>query len=145
MGRHSVGRAGSCALTAFNSQAQAKRNVLQAVEVVAQRLGNTRAVCRKCYIHPDVVNAYLDGTLEKSLNRKAAASWCRISVIFHGRKPPCWRSFSATASSGSGSPEASASRPSGSSCQGTSRRRRSILRLRAMANTQVVMLPFSLA
>ena len=55
----------------FDSQAQAKRNVLRAVEAVAKRLGNTRAVCRKCYIHPEVVNAYLDGTLAASLNRKA--------------------------------------------------------------------------
>jgi DNA topoisomerase I len=55
----------------FDSQAQAKRNVLRAVETVAKRLGNTRAVCRKCYIHPEVVNAYLDGTLAASLNRKA--------------------------------------------------------------------------
>jgi DNA topoisomerase-1 len=56
---------------AFDSKAQAKRNVLRAVETVAKRLGNTRAVCRKCYIHPEVVNAYLDGTLATSLNRKA--------------------------------------------------------------------------
>jgi DNA topoisomerase-1 len=55
----------------FDSKAQAKRNVLQAVETVAKRLGNTRAVCRKCYIHPEVVNAYLDGTLAAWLNRKA--------------------------------------------------------------------------
>jgi len=55
----------------FDSKAQAKRNVLQAIETVAKRLGNTRAVCRKCYIHPEVVNAYLDGTLAASLNRKA--------------------------------------------------------------------------
>ena len=58
-------------LAAFDSQAQAKRHVLRAVEAVAKRLGNTRAVCRKCYIHPEVVNAYLDGTLAESLNRKA--------------------------------------------------------------------------
>ena len=58
-------------LAVFESQAQTKRNVLRAVEVVAKRLGNTRAVCRKCYIHPEVVNAYLDGTLADSLNRKA--------------------------------------------------------------------------
>jgi DNA topoisomerase-1 len=58
-------------LAVFDSQAQAKRNVLRAVEAVAKRLGNTRAVCRKCYIHPEVVNAYLDGTLAESLNRKA--------------------------------------------------------------------------
>ncbi|HTL61810.1 MAG TPA: hypothetical protein VL261_09205 [Nitrospira sp.] len=56
---------------AFDSKAQAKRNVLRAVETVAKRLGNTRAVCRKCYIHPEVVHAYLDGTLATSLNRKA--------------------------------------------------------------------------
>ena len=56
-------------LAGFESQAQAKRNVLRAVESVAKRLGNTRAVCRKCYIHPEVVNAYLDGTLVESLNR----------------------------------------------------------------------------
>ena len=35
------------------------------------RLGNTRTVCRKCYIHPEVVNAYLDGTLVELLSRKA--------------------------------------------------------------------------
>ena len=58
-------------LAVFESQAQAKRNVLRAVEAVAKRLGNTRAVCRKCYVHPEVVNAYLDGTLAESLNRKA--------------------------------------------------------------------------
>ncbi|HKT35927.1 MAG TPA: hypothetical protein VJR03_13960, partial [Nitrospira sp.] len=58
-------------LARFNSQAQAKRNVLRAVEAVAKRLGNTRAVCRKCYIHPEVVNAFLDGTLAASLSRNA--------------------------------------------------------------------------
>ena len=55
----------------FDTQAQAKRNVLRAVEAVAKRLGNTRTVCRKCYIHPEVVNAYLDGTLVELLSRKA--------------------------------------------------------------------------
>jgi DNA topoisomerase-1 len=63
-------------LAVFNSRAQAKRNILQAVEAVAKRLGNTRAVCRKCYIHPEVVNAYLDGTLAESVNRKAGRELC---------------------------------------------------------------------
>jgi DNA topoisomerase I len=58
-------------MAAVDSQAQVKRNVLRAVETVAKRLGNTKAVCRKCYIHPLVVNAYLDGTLAGTLNRKA--------------------------------------------------------------------------
>jgi DNA topoisomerase-1 len=46
---------------AFASQAEAKRNIVRAIESVAKRLGNTQAVCRKCYIHPAVFDAYLDG------------------------------------------------------------------------------------
>ena len=46
----------------FDSQAQAKRNIVRAVETVAERLGNTPAICRKCYVHPAVLDAYLDGT-----------------------------------------------------------------------------------
>ncbi len=37
---------------AFDSQTQAKKNVVQAIERVAERLGNTPSVCRKCYVHP---------------------------------------------------------------------------------------------
>ena len=43
------------------------RDVRRAIERVAARLGNTPAVCRKCYVHPDVIAAYLDGTLAASL------------------------------------------------------------------------------
>ena len=39
----------------------AKRAIVRAVESVAKRLGNTVSVCRKCYIHPVVLDAYLDG------------------------------------------------------------------------------------
>jgi DNA topoisomerase-1 len=45
--------------------AQAKKNVLRAVESVAKRLGNTKAVCRKCYIHPAILEAYQSGELRK--------------------------------------------------------------------------------
>lgn len=54
----------------FDSQAQAKRNIVRAIEAVARRLGNTRAVCRKCYIHPAVVDAYLDGSLVRTLQTR---------------------------------------------------------------------------
>lgn len=54
----------------FESQAQAKKNIVQAVENVSQHLGNTKAVCRKCYIHPEVINSYLEGTLSESLTAK---------------------------------------------------------------------------
>jgi DNA topoisomerase I len=50
-------------LLPFRSQTQAKKNVVTAIRSVAKRLGNTIAVCRKCYVHPVVVTAYLDGTL----------------------------------------------------------------------------------
>jgi DNA topoisomerase-1 len=49
----------------FDSQAAAKRNLRAAIERVAKRLGNTATICRKCYVHPEIVNAYLDnGALE---------------------------------------------------------------------------------
>jgi len=51
----------------FTSQRQAKRFMVAAVESVAKKLGNTKAVCRKCYIHPEVFNAYLDGSLIQTL------------------------------------------------------------------------------
>jgi DNA topoisomerase-1 len=55
---------------AFDTKTQAKRNILQAIESVAKRLGNTKAVCRKCYVHPAVLDAYLDGTLLQTLSKR---------------------------------------------------------------------------
>jgi DNA topoisomerase-1 len=52
-----------------HSQAEAKRNVVQAIEQVSSRLGNTPTICRKCYVHPAVLDAYLEGTLLKSLQK----------------------------------------------------------------------------
>jgi len=54
-------------MEAAGSKAQVKRNVKRAVESVAQRLGNTVAICRKCYVHPVVIDAYLDGRLGETL------------------------------------------------------------------------------
>jgi len=48
-------------LARFKSQTEARRNVLRAIERVASRLGNTKAVCRKAYIHPAIFAAYMDG------------------------------------------------------------------------------------
>jgi DNA topoisomerase-1 len=56
---------------AFTSDAEAKRNILAAVEMVARRLGNTKAVCRKCYIHPAVFDAYLDGSMLETIAERA--------------------------------------------------------------------------
>ena len=61
-----------CALDRFTTAAQAKKNIVRAVESVAHKLGNTKAVCRKCYVHPAVFEGYLDGTLVASLEGAAA-------------------------------------------------------------------------
>jgi DNA topoisomerase-1 len=50
-------------LGVFSSEAEAKRNLVAAVKAVSQRLGNTQAVCRKCYVHPAVIDSYLAGRI----------------------------------------------------------------------------------
>ena len=55
----------------YASQTQAKRQVVEAVESVARDLGNTPAVCRRCYVHPEVITAHLDGALLANLERRA--------------------------------------------------------------------------
>lgn len=48
---------------AFTSDAEAKKNVVATVKSVAERLANTPAVCRKAYIHPALLDAYVSGSL----------------------------------------------------------------------------------
>ncbi|HRO15421.1 MAG TPA: DNA topoisomerase IB [Paracoccus sp. (in: a-proteobacteria)] len=50
-----------------DSQAAAKRNVREAIERVAARLGNTPTICRKCYVHPQVIDSYLADELPADL------------------------------------------------------------------------------
>jgi DNA topoisomerase I len=57
--------------TTIDSAARRKQVVLRAIERVAKQMGNTPAVCRACYIHPDVVESYLDGTLLDALSARA--------------------------------------------------------------------------
>jgi DNA topoisomerase-1 len=62
------------ALTEFeavDSEAQAKRNVVRAVEEVAEWLGNTPAVSRRSYVHPAVIDAYLDGDVVRAARQTA--------------------------------------------------------------------------
>jgi DNA topoisomerase-1 len=54
-----------------DSEAQAKKNVVRAIESVAAKLGNTPSVCRKCYVHPAVLDAYMDGTMLEGLRALA--------------------------------------------------------------------------
>ena len=58
-------------LQSFDSAAQAKRHLRTAIEKVAGKLGNTPTICRKCYVHPEVLNSYTDGELVLELKEKA--------------------------------------------------------------------------
>ncbi|WP_460145855.1 DNA topoisomerase IB [Pseudomonas sp. S2_A02] len=49
----------------WESEADAKRHVVEMVKNVARQLGNTPAVCRKCYIHPAVVDGFMQGALSE--------------------------------------------------------------------------------
>jgi DNA topoisomerase I len=48
---------------AFDSEAKAKKNIRAAIEKVAAQLGNTPTICRKCYVHPEVMSSYVEGSL----------------------------------------------------------------------------------
>jgi DNA topoisomerase I len=46
-----------------DTRREAERNIVAAVDLTAKRLGNTRSVCRKYYIHPALIEAYLEGAV----------------------------------------------------------------------------------
>ena len=54
----------------FASPTEARRNLTGAVEAVAKHLGNTAAICRKCYVHPDIIDDYLDGSLVETFRHR---------------------------------------------------------------------------
>ena len=56
---------------AIDTQAAQKKNIRAAIETVAARLGNTPTICRKCYVHPEVLNAYVEGQLLLEVRRQA--------------------------------------------------------------------------
>jgi DNA topoisomerase-1 len=64
------------------NQRQARKNILRAIETVSERLGNTPSVCRKCYVHPAVLDSYMDGSLLDTLQKRAQAE---IRALRHMR------------------------------------------------------------
>lgn len=63
----------------IESKASAKKNLVRPIEQVAERLGNTPSICKKCYIHPVILESYLDGALIAAL-RKTAEGMMRTSL-----------------------------------------------------------------
>ena len=53
----------------FDSETEAKRNIVRAIETVAKRLRNTPAVCRKSYVHPVILELYTSGALMNTVEK----------------------------------------------------------------------------
>ncbi len=60
-----------------STPARAKRDVTAVIAAVAKQLGNTPAICRKCYVHPEILDAYMTGDLIKMMNRQPSARFKR--------------------------------------------------------------------
>jgi len=65
-------------LGAAQAQAEAKKNIVLAIEAAAMKLGNTPTVCRKSYVHPEVINAYLEGMTIATLEKQMKAARRRL-------------------------------------------------------------------
>jgi DNA topoisomerase-1 len=63
-------------LEGFDSAAKAKKNIRTAIEQVASRLGNTPTICRKCYVHPELISTYLEGSLLLEIKSEAESELC---------------------------------------------------------------------
>ena len=66
----------------FDAETTAKANIREAIETVATRLGNTPTVCRKCYVHPAVLAAYLGGTFTIRAGRAAGGMSAEEAATF---------------------------------------------------------------
>ena len=56
----------------YDSETQAKKNVVEAIKAVSARLGNTPSVCRKCYVHPAVLEHYFSGAMLEAVEAEVA-------------------------------------------------------------------------
>ena len=65
-------------LAVFDTARQAKKNLKQAVEIVAEKLGNTPTVCRKCYIHPFVLDGYMNKKLSVARTGNGVVTGAKI-------------------------------------------------------------------
>jgi len=64
---------------AFEGETDARRRVAEAIRAVAGALGNTQAVCRRCYVHPAVIDGYLAGRMIEACQEADAG--CERAVL----------------------------------------------------------------
>jgi len=71
-------------LEKVDSPAGAIKNIKVAIQRVAGRLGNTPTICRKCYIHPEILHSYIEGSFELDAKAKVETE---LGDDLHGLKP----------------------------------------------------------
>ena len=55
-------------------EALARKNVVRAIKAVSEGLGNTPAVSRSAYVHPEIIDAYIEGDLQRASSKARSAS-----------------------------------------------------------------------
>ncbi|MFL6514737.1 MAG: DNA topoisomerase IB [Chthoniobacterales bacterium] len=72
------------AVGAFETKKQAKANIKNAIGAVSKMLGNTPAICRKCYIHPAILETYLSGNAIEGMKQKTKDALESESIDLRG-------------------------------------------------------------
>lgn len=57
---------------ARDTQQEARKNIVTTMKTISSRMGNTPAICRKCYVHPALLDAYMTGSLTAGFARRRA-------------------------------------------------------------------------
>jgi DNA topoisomerase-1 len=65
----------------FTSETEAKRNVVEAVKRTASKLGNRPATCRNYYVHPAIIDAYMEGSLVSHIRGAADVESVIVNII----------------------------------------------------------------
>jgi DNA topoisomerase-1 len=66
------------------SERQARKNVSMVIESVSKILGNTPAVCRKCYVHPEIIHSYFEGETIAALSQRISED---LKTSLHSLRP----------------------------------------------------------
>ena len=65
---HSIGKS--------ENATESKKNIVSALDEVSQKLGNSRAICKKYYVHPDLMRLYEESRLDKYLDELEKLEEC---------------------------------------------------------------------
>jgi len=65
-----------CTIGKANSATEVKKNIVSALDEVSKKLGNTRAICKKYYVHPELVRLYENNSLDKYLDELEKLAEC---------------------------------------------------------------------